>query len=873
MERRGAFRNGVARAFAVSLAATLATLAATSLGAARLDAEFVALLTRPGARRHPLADASGRLPLVIELTPGVDARALGWLPLSPELATVRVAPPELPSFLAAHPGAHFSIWPPLHPVLDVASRRNGVPAYRAALAAAGAPVAGTGEGVVVGIVDTGIDATHPDLRDAMGHTRIAWLLDFSRPPSGRHPELEDAFGCTAPDQSQCNVLDQADIDGALAGDPSVVLPGDPVGHGTHVTSIAAGNGGTEARYVGAAPAATLVIASVDHGDASGALADVDIVTATRFIFDRAGQMGLPAVANLSLGGDFGPHDGTTPIEVSLAALVGSSYPGRSIVVAAGNSGALYRGDLDGQVLGIHTESRVTAGAAARLRVLTPDARADSKISGSVYVWLTYRAADTVSVGLQGPNGLSIHPVGVGQKAGFRASDDKLSAAVYNGVFEGTPLPALSHGAVLVWEGEWPAASETTIELEGEGFVEAWLDTKFDDASSSGPAYFDVASRAGTINVPGSHPDLIAVGCTNNRATWVDSDGHPHDLAVTAYRALAPEDGSCYFSSAGPNAKGAAKPDISAPGAMVAAAMAADAVPGLTSPSAFAAPHGLCPDGNECLVVDAGHALLSGSSMSSPQVAGAVALLFERSPGLTQSEILRLLQGGVRRPLGPITADYQLGAGALDVLGAMAGLDALRSNIVRDPDAAASWLSLAQGYVHPGGGSDLVGTVAVRAADGSLADGFDEGRLTLAVGNGGSIKAPLRRESAGLYRFAVGAEVGTGSRVVSLDVAIDGVSIGVPGSSLAGHRLLPVGADRWIASGSTRVYGGCGVGRRARPEGRSGAAWFSWTVALAGIMFVARRAAEDRLPRDGAATPRRANRRSRHRTPRGTPMPR
>jgi hypothetical protein len=367
--------------------------------------------------------------------------------------------------------------------------------------------------------------------------------------------------------------------------------------------------------------------------------------------------------------------------------------------------------------------------------------------------------------------------------------------------------------------------------------------------------------------------LIAVGCTNNRATWVDSDGLAHDLAGTAYKALAPEDGSCYFSSAGPNAKGAAKPDISAPGAMVAAAMAADAVPGLTSPSAFAAPHGLCPDGNECLVVDAGHALLSGSSMSSPQVAGAVALLFERSPGLTQSEILRLLQGGVRRPLGPITADYQLGAGALDVLGAMAGLDALRSNIVRDPDAAASWLSLAQGYVHPGGGSDLVGTVAVRAADGSLADGFDEGRLTLAVGNGGSIKAPLRRESAGLYRFAVGAEVGTGSRVVSLDVAIDGVSIGVPGSSLAGHRLLPVGADRWIASGSTRVYGGCGVGRRARPEGRSGAAWFSWTVALAGIMFVARRAAEDRLPRDGAATPRRANRRSRHRTPRGTPMPR
>lgn len=855
MARRGAFRSGLARAIAVSLAATVATLAATSLAATRLDAEFVALLARPGARRHPLADASGRLPLVIELAPGDDARALGWLPLSPEFATVRVAPSELPSFLAAHPGVHFSIWPGLHPVLDVASRRNGVPAYRAALAAAGAPVAGTGKGVVVGIVDTGIDATHPDLRDAAGHTRIAWLLDFSRPPSGRHPELEDAFGCTDPDQSPCTVLDQADIDRALNGDLGVVLPRDLIGHGTHVTSIAAGNGGMDARFVGAAPAATLVVASVAHGDASDSLADADIVTSTRFIFDRAEQMGLPAVVNLSLGGDFGPHDGTTPIEVALAALVGSSHPGRSIVVAAGNSGALYQGDLPGQVLGIHTETRVTAGASARLRVITPDAHSDSKISGSAYVWLTYRATDALAVGLRGPNGLSIHPVGVGQKAGFRSSDEKLSAAIYNGAFEGvSPLPAESHGAILVWEGEWTAGSDMTIELEGEGFVEAWVDATFDDASTAGAPYFDVATRPGTINVPATHPDLIAVGCTNNRATWVDSDGHAHDLAGTAYRALAPEDGSCYFSSAGPTARGVAKPDISAPGAMVAAAMAADAAPGLTPFSAFAAPAGLCPDANECLVVDAGHALLSGSSMSSPQVAGAVALLFERSPGLTQSEILRLLRGGVRRPSGPITADYQLGAGALDVLGAMAGLDARTSNIVRDPDAAASWLSLAHSYVHPGEGADLQGTVAVRAADGLLADGFDERRLTLALGDGGAIKAPLRRESPGLYRFAVGAEAGMGSRVMSLDVAIDGVPIGLPGGALSGHRLLPVGADRWIAAGSTRVYGGCNVGRCASPEGRAGAAWFTWAAALAGVMSVARRA--------------RANRRCRHRTPRG-----
>ena len=304
----------------LAAALVVAAIAPVAPAATRLDPEFVALLSHRGPRRHPLGDASGRLPLVVEVPSSADARAAGWLPLSAGLATVRVAPGDLTAFVAAHPGARFSIWPGLHPVLDASARLNRVDAYRAALATQMSPLAGTGKGVVVGIVDTGIDATHVDLRDATGGTRIAWMLDFSRLPLGRHADLEEGFGCTSPAQSPCAVLDKGDIDGALGGDPGVTLPGDPVGHGTHVTSIAAGNGGAAARYAGGAPQATLIIATVAHGDAAGTVADVDIVTATRFIFDRAEAMGMPAVVNLSLGGDFGPHDGTTPMELSLVAI-------------------------------------------------------------------------------------------------------------------------------------------------------------------------------------------------------------------------------------------------------------------------------------------------------------------------------------------------------------------------------------------------------------------------------------------------------------------------------------------------------------------------------------------------------------------------
>jgi subtilisin family serine protease len=351
----------------------------------------------------------------------------------------------------------------------------------------------------------------------------------------------------------------------------------------------------------------------------------------------------------------------------------------------------------------------------------------------------------------------------------------------------------------------------TLELEGKALPRRGSNRASDARQCVGPLFFELATRAGTINMPASHPDLIAVGCTINRTQWFDSDLMPHDLAATPYTSLTPADASCYFSSAGPTATGASKPDLSAPGAMVVAAMSRDAEPGVSPFSAFAAPAGLCPGGSECLVVDADHALLSGSSMSSPQVAGAVALLFERDPRLTQPEILLLLQGGARRPSGPIIADFQLGPGALDVMGAMDVFDAQKSPVVRGPDPAASWLALAANYLHPGGPA-LVGTVEVRAADGAIADGFEQGRLTLALGEEGAVDQPLARVAPGLYRFAVRARPNTGTRFLRLDVAIDGVAVGPPGSKVSGQRLIPIGADRWIAAGSARIYGGCNVVR-------------------------------------------------------------
>jgi subtilisin family serine protease len=168
----------------------------------------------------------------------------------------------------------------------------------------------TGKGVLVGIVDTGLDGGHLDFK-------------AGSPPATRvvHSVYSPSPGALSP----------------LA---------DTYGHGTHVAGIAAGNGNSSGGlYTGIAPESSLMIGRAGVND----FFDSDILSAMSDLFGYADGANRPAVVNLSLGGVSGSHDGTDSFEEPVNRLATWTAASRHLVtVAAGNergNGEHFHADL------------------------------------------------------------------------------------------------------------------------------------------------------------------------------------------------------------------------------------------------------------------------------------------------------------------------------------------------------------------------------------------------------------------------------------------------------------------------------------------------------------------------------------------------
>ena len=220
-----------------------------------------------------------------------------------------------------------------------------------------------GQGVIVGIVDYGLDFANPNFREAGGErgTRLLYLWDQNGRPEdgapGRSPsilcgnqEYPFRYGVEYTREQINDALLRAAANGGdayreLNYDPHANYYTDKVGpgaHGTFVADIAAGNGTAcfaSERQPGLAPAADLIFVQVRITETEGGgrtLCADDVLDGVRYIFERAGDR--PAVVNLSLNTNGGPHDGHSYFARQLDFMLEAreDAPGRAVVIAAGN---------------------------------------------------------------------------------------------------------------------------------------------------------------------------------------------------------------------------------------------------------------------------------------------------------------------------------------------------------------------------------------------------------------------------------------------------------------------------------------------------------------------------------------------------------
>ncbi len=821
---------------------TPVALAIVSL-ALRVEAQPVngaPLLRMLGARaQRVLEPGKQTVGAVVRVPHGIPASLASTLrPLSPGFARIRDTPAALVAFADAHPDLGLEVAPPLHLLLDKVGQWTNAVSARSADGV-------DGTGTLVGIADTGIDFTLADFADPVtGRIRVAWLLDLAATkPANLYPALEAQYGGAVYAASDLSNLLGT---GQIQANSGVLT--DTVGHGTHVASIAAGNGGASRTYVGIAPGADLVVARISTG-ASADISTADLLVGVQFLFDRADAMHRPIAANLSIGSDFGPHDGTMAWEQSLAAYVGPTEPGHALAVAAGNSG-----DITSSA--VHATVFVPPGGSARSVPIAAAYAGTNAGMGQVQVWVTMRGDADLAVGLDAPGGTWIGPVGAGATGnyGAPATTPTLVASIYNGsAMSAGQIPAGSHSAIVVWQGDF-AAGTYSVTLTGHGVADLFVEGVGDaiDGNGNGVGFVNPV-REGTINLPATSPGILAVGCTINRATWTSIAGGPVGVGVSpldprgGYALVdagyaSPSGGDvCWFSSAGPTVTGVPKPEISAPGGLVIAAMSAWAPPSATT-SIFNNPQ--CPPVNDaglqddrCMQVDDTHAVAAGTSMSSPQAAGAAALLFQKDPTLTQGKIVALLQAGAH-PFrsGATLFEDQGGPGELDVQASLDALDQLRNPALALPSRQTSWVTLSADVVAADGSTPLTAIVELRTADGAhRADFFDPSRLTPVVklDAGEIVKPPaLQRVAPGLWTLTVTPPPGLGGHTLTLGADFDGAPIVTP-------RTVAIATEIWTANYPGSAGGGCGVvPSRAREDSRGDAAWL--VVGMACGLAVLRR---------------------------------
>ncbi|MEE1086884.1 MAG: S8 family peptidase [Schaedlerella sp.] len=370
-----------------------------------------------------------------------------------------------------------------------------------------------GNGVLIGIVDSGIDYTLSDFRNADGTTKIRFLWDQTiegNPPVGYERGTE---------------YTREQINRALAAETvqqrrEIVPSQDVTGHGTAVAGIAAA----------VAPEAEFIIVKMGLPREEGFPRTTELMMGVDYVIKKALEYLRPVAVNISFGNTYGSHDGTSLLERYLDDM--SDFWKNVICVGSGNEGTT-AGHISGNVK-MGEDSEVRFG----VQINEPTV--------NLQIWKSY--ADEMDISIINPSGVRVGPIQeiLGSQR-FTVGGTEIL------LYYGEPGPYSVRQEIYldflprdtyISSGEWRII--LTPRKIVSGAFQMWLPVQ--SALNVGTAFLQPSSST-TLTIPSTAGRVITVGA--------------YDALTFTY---------ADFSGRGPTAgfegRGAFKPDLAAPGVNV-----------------------------------------------------------------------------------------------------------------------------------------------------------------------------------------------------------------------------------------------------------------------------------------------------------------
>lgn len=521
-----------------------------------------------------------------------------------------------------------------------------------------------GTGVVLGIIDSGIDFGHQMFKNADGTSRIKKKYIYNTTSK----QLEE--------YTKTSVYFKDET------------------HGTHTSTIAGGSDYTATAYVyttgtsyttvnnakfgGMAPGTDLVLC-----DLGEELTDANISACIKNISDYADQVGKPCVISLSLGGHFGPHDGTGDMADVCAQYTGK---GKIILFASGNEGE------DGIYLG-----KNASVVSPVMTVLTSDTRSSYSVDYGAMISYArtpntelavhYYVVDTSTNQVLWTsneittedyfvdNDGNIELYGTEISVDNTGSDGLTKLSKYFTAYEND---SENYGYLCCYMDKDTHNDKWNVETvlyylkavsknykigisiypkTGSCYVDSWPVTNIDFTASSAKVNgnsFTAGNNESSASDEASFPSIISVGAycsskywragttTASNQTWTNNGTYQQISMFSSYQA----------EGSGPT--GIKQPWITAPGEVILA--------GYNS--------GYSAESNVYYAYGTGKVLgaMSGTSMATPCVAGITALWLQAKPTLSPDEVKEVMQETAIKD-SYVTGTYasHFGQGKIDAL--------------------------------------------------------------------------------------------------------------------------------------------------------------------------------------------------------------